>query len=68
MILVVRVFGAIVLLIVAASSPVMAFAAAEQYTGRKFYGVFEGDWLFWFGLISGGASLWAAITLLRRGP
>ena len=54
-----------VLLLVAASSPVMAFAAAEEYEGRKFYGIFEGDWLFLFGLIAGGASLWAAIRLLR---
>jgi len=53
-------------LLVAASSPVMGFAAAEQYSGRKFYGVLEGDWLFWFGLVAGGASLWVAIDLLRR--
>jgi hypothetical protein len=63
---VVRVLGAFVLLVVAASSPVMAFAAAEHYSGRKFYGAFEGDWLFWFGLVAGGASLWVAIDLLRR--
>ena len=63
---VVRVFAAIVLLLVAASSPVMASAAAEYYSGRKFYGVFEGDWLFWFGLLAGATSLWVAIDLLRR--
>lgn len=63
---VVRVVGALVLLLVAASSPVMGFAAAEHYSGRKFYGVLEGDWLFWFGLVAGGASLWFAIDLLRR--
>lgn len=61
-----RVVGGIVLLVVAAASPVMGFAAAEQYEGRKFYAVFEGDWLFLFGLIAGGASLWAAVRLLRR--
>ena len=63
---VVRVLGALALLVVAASSPVMAFAAAEHYSGRKFYGAFEGDWLFWFGLVAGGTSLWLAIDLLRR--
>ena len=62
-----RVVGALILLLVAASSPIMAFAAAEQYEGRRFYGVFEGDWLFLSGLIAGGASLWAAVQLLRTG-
>lgn len=46
----------------------MAFAAAEEYEGRRFYGIFEGDWFFLFGLIAGGASLWAAIRLLRLRP
>ena len=57
-----------VLLFVAASSPVMALAAAEEYEGRKVLGIFEGDWLFLVGLIAGGATLWAAIRLLRTRP
>lgn len=63
---VVRVVGALLLLVVAASSPVMGFAAAEHYSGRKFYGVIEGDWLFWFALVAGASTLWVAIGLLRR--
>lgn len=38
---VVRVVGALVLLVVAASSPVMASAAAEHDSGRKFCGLLE---------------------------
>ena len=38
-----RVAGALVLLLVAAVCPLTGFAAAEEFSGRKFYGVFEGD-------------------------
>lgn len=65
-----RVIAALVFVIVAASTPVMGYAAAEEYQGRRFYTVFEGDWLFVFALLAGGASVWAAIRLasgaLRR--
>lgn len=57
---------AVVLFIVAASAPVMGWAAAEQYEGRKFYGVFEGDWLFLFALIAGVACVWTAAQVLRE--
>ena len=60
-----RLLAVLVLVLVAASTPVMGSAAAEEYEGRKFYGVFEGDWLFLFALIAGAASLWAAVRLVR---
>jgi hypothetical protein len=60
-----RFLAACALVLVAASSPVRGFAAAEEYEGRKFYGVFEGDWLFLFALIAGAACLWAAARLAR---
>jgi len=60
-----RVAGAFVLGVVAASTPVMGWAAAEHYKSRKFYRVFEGDWLFWFSLIAGGCCVWVAVSLLR---
>lgn len=62
----VRAGAALVLLIVAASSPVMGWAAAEQYEGRRFYGIFEGDWFFLFALIAGAACVLAAARLLRE--
>lgn len=51
--------------LVAASSPVMGAAAAEHYSGRRFYGVFEGDWLLLFALIAGACCLAIAVSLLR---
>ena len=62
----VRVLGAAVLAVVAASAPVMGFAAAEHYEGRRFYGVLEGDWFFLFGLVAAAACTWSARELLRR--
>lgn len=44
--LLLRVAGALVLGVVAVTSPVMGWAAAEPYESRKLYRVFEGDWLF----------------------
>ena len=64
----VRLLGAAVLLVVAASSPLMGLAAAEDFESRRFYGVFEGDWFALFGLIAGAACLWCAIALVRRRP
>ena len=61
-----RLIGALVLIVVGAASPIMGFAAAEQYESRRFYGVFEGDWFFLFGLIAAAACLWAARELMRR--
>ena len=43
----------------------MGYGAAEHYSGRKFYGVFEGDWLMLFALIAGAVCAWAAIALAR---
>ena len=63
---VVRLVGACVLIVVAASSPLMGFAAAEEFEGRKFYGVFEGDWFALFGLVAAAACLWCATHLLRQ--
>ena len=60
-----RVAGALVLLLVAVTSPIMGWAAAEHYKGGRFYGVIEGDWLFLFALIAGGCCIWAAVSLLR---
>ena len=61
-----RVLAALVLGVVAASLPVMGFAAAENYENRKFYGVFEGDWFFLFGFVAAGACVWTAAQLLQR--
>ena len=65
-----RLVAACVFVIVAASTPVMGYAAAEEYEGRTFYAVFEGDWLMLFALLAGASSLWAAVqlasTALRR--
>lgn len=61
-----RWFAAGVLLLVAASTPVMGYGAAEQYENRKFYRVFEGDWLFAFALTAGAACVWAAVELITR--
>ena len=61
-----RVAAALVMLVVAATLPVMGEAAADQYESRKFYGVFEGDWLFLCGLIASGSCIWTAVYLLRR--
>jgi hypothetical protein len=63
---VVRLLGALVLLVVAASSPLMGIAAAEEFESRKFYGVFEGDWFALFGLVAAAACIWWAVHLLRR--
>jgi hypothetical protein len=63
--LLLRVAGALVLAVVAVSSPVMGWAAAEHYESRKFYRVFEGDWFFLFAFIGGGCCIWAATSLLR---
>lgn len=60
-----RFVAAAVLALVAASTPVMGFAAAEQYSGRRFYWVLEGDWLFLFALIAGASCLWSAIRVVR---
>lgn len=60
-----RLAGALVLGVVAASSPVMGSAAAEYYESRKFYRLLEGDWLFLFALIGGACCVWTAISLLR---
>lgn len=54
------------LLVVAASSPLMGFAAAEEFESRKLYGVFEGDWFALFGLVAAVACVWWAVRLLRR--
>ena len=55
-----RLLSALVLAVVGVSSPVMGYAAAEEYESRKFYAVFEGDWFFLFGFIAAGACLWEA--------
>lgn len=61
-----RLLGVVALLVVAASSPLMGFAAAENFESRKFYGIFEGDWFALFGLVAGAACLWWAVTVARR--
>jgi len=60
-----RVTGALLVGVVAASTPVMGWAAAEHYESRRFYRLFEGDWLFLFSLIAGGCCVWGAGSLLR---
>ena len=58
---------ALVLLVVAAATPVMGYAAAENYESRKFYGIFEGDWFFLFALIAGVACIACAWIVVARG-
>lgn len=60
-----RLVAALVLLVVAVCTPAMGFGGAEHYSGRKVYDVLEGDWLFLFGFIAGGACIWAAVRLGR---
>jgi hypothetical protein len=62
----VAVCSVLVLLVVAASLPLMGFAAAESLENEKFYRVFEGDWMFLFSLIAAGACISGAIRQLRR--
>jgi hypothetical protein len=54
-----------ILLLVAVTTPVMGFAAAEHYEGRRFYGAFEGDWFLLLALVAGGVCLWQAVSLIR---
>jgi hypothetical protein len=63
---VVRLAIALLLVVVAASCPLMGFAAAEEFESRKFYDVFEGDWFALFGLVAGAACLWCAVHVVRR--
>ena len=57
--------GALVLLVMAVSSPLMGLAAAEHFKSRKLYGVLEGDWFVLFGLIFAAACVGAAIWVIR---